>query len=118
MKRRIARFITFCIATMMLLAPSVSKVYAGPAAGDTYVLEYDKDEETHVSLNPDKATVKPTLSLTKLQVPVNQVKWTYTIELTVCLMAFHMSIFSARLVKEPILEVLSVILEMIWVVVV
>ena len=68
---------------MMLLAPSVSKAYAGPAAGDTYVLEYDKDEETHVSLNPDKATVKPTLSLTKLQVPVNQVKWTYTIELTV-----------------------------------
>ncbi|WP_455529034.1 dockerin type I domain-containing protein [Ruminococcus sp.] len=83
MKRRIARFITFCIVTMMLLAPSVSKVYAGPAAGDTYVLEYDKDEETHVSLNPDKATVKPTLSLTKLQVPVNQAKWTYTIELTV-----------------------------------
>ena len=83
MKRRIARFITFCIAAVMLLAPSVSKVYAGPAAGDTYLLEYDKDENTHVVLNPDKATVKPSLSLTKLQVPVNQVKWTYTIELTV-----------------------------------
>ena len=83
MKRRIARFITFCIAATMLLAPSVSKVYAGPAAGDTYVLEYDKKDGTHVSLNPNKANTKPTLSLTQLQVPINQIKWTYTIELTV-----------------------------------
>ena len=83
MKRRIARFITFCIAAVMLLAPSVSKVYAGPAAGDTYLLEYDKDENTHVVLNPNKAAVKPTLSLTKLEVPVNQIKWEYKIELTV-----------------------------------
>ena len=67
----------------MLMAPSVSKVYAGPAAGDTYVLEYDKEDKTHVSLNPNKATVKPTLSLTQLQVPVNQIKWAYDIELTV-----------------------------------
>lgn len=83
MKRRIARFITLCIALTMILAPSVSRAYAGPAAGDTYVLEYEKSDETKVVLNPNKAATKPTLSLSQLQVPVNQIDKVQEIVLTV-----------------------------------
>ena len=87
MKRRIARFITFCIAATMLLAPSISKVYAGPAAGESYAVEYTVDDGTEggkkVVLNPEKAKTKPTLSLSRFEVPVNQTDEEKEIELTI-----------------------------------
>ena len=87
MKRRISRLITFCIAITMLLAPSISKVYAGPAAGESYAVEYTVKDGTDggkkVVLYPEKAKNKPILSLSRFEVPVNQIDEDIEIELTV-----------------------------------
>ncbi len=87
MKRRISRLITLCIAMAMLLAPSISKAYAGPAAGESYAIEYKVDDGTDegklVVLSPEKAKTKPVLSISRLKVPVNQLDEDIDIELMV-----------------------------------
>ena len=75
MKGRITRSITFCIAIAMIMAPSVSRVYAGRAGGDTYPVGSD--------VYVERAEVKPSLSLSRLEVPIDKISDEQVVEMTI-----------------------------------
>ena len=75
MKGRIIRFITFCIALSLIMAPSVSRVYAGRAAGDTYLIADD--------LYLERAEVRPELSISRIDVPLHKIDSVQVIEMKI-----------------------------------
>ncbi|MBO7473758.1 MAG: hypothetical protein J6U00_07110 [Ruminococcus sp.] len=77
MKGTIIRFISAGAALLMILAPSITRVYAGRAAGDPYKLES--------GLDPENSKIKPILSLSQIELPLNKAKEEpeQSIELTV-----------------------------------
>ncbi|MBP5433159.1 dockerin type I domain-containing protein [Ruminococcus sp.] len=66
MKGTIIRVIAAGAALSMILAPSVSRVYAGRAAGEPYKLEK--------GLDPENSKIKPILSLSQIELPLNKAK--------------------------------------------
>jgi hypothetical protein len=66
MKGTIIRAIAAAAALSLILAPSVSRVYAGPAAGDPYQFEE--------GIDPDNSKIRPTLSLSQIELPLNKAK--------------------------------------------
>ena len=66
MKGRIIRMLAGVTALSLILAPSISRVYAGRAAGDTYLL-ID-------GIDPERSAIKPTLALSRIEIPLNAAK--------------------------------------------